>query len=62
MLFGNGGIHCVSRDGESLWEHPLGEAQHVVAGRFRTDSPPQFTDRFGWLAGGILVSEPGFGP
>ena len=42
LLFGNGGIHCVSREGESLWEHPLGEAQHVVAGRFRTDSPLQF--------------------
>ncbi|HPM83849.1 MAG TPA: hypothetical protein PLF81_24250 [Candidatus Anammoximicrobium sp.] len=42
LLFGNGGIHCVSREGESLWHHPLGEAQHVVAGRFRTDSPLQF--------------------
>ena len=42
LLFGNGGIHCWSREGEPLWEHPLGEAQHVVAGRFRTDSPLQF--------------------
>jgi hypothetical protein len=42
LLFGNGGIHCLERSGTVLWEHPLGEAQHVVAGRFRTDSPLQF--------------------
>ncbi|MBM4089122.1 MAG: hypothetical protein FJ276_06800 [Planctomycetes bacterium] len=42
LLFGNGGIHCLSRDGEPLWHHVLGEAQHVVAGRFRADSPLQF--------------------
>ena len=42
LLFGNGGIHCLSREGESLWQHPLGEAQHVIAGRFRPDSPLQF--------------------
>lgn len=42
LLFGNGGIHCLSTDGSQLWHHPLGEAQHVVAGRFRTDSDLQF--------------------
>jgi hypothetical protein len=42
MLFGNHGIHCLAADGAALWEHPLAEAQHVVAGRFRTDSPVQF--------------------
>jgi hypothetical protein len=42
LLFGNAGVHCLDRSGTTLWEHPLGEAQHVVAGRFRTDSPLQF--------------------
>ena len=42
LLFGNGGIHCLTADGAELWHHPLAEAQHVVAGRFRTDSPVQF--------------------
>jgi hypothetical protein len=42
LLFGNGGIHCLAVDGSRLWHHPLGEAQHVVAGRFRTDSTMQF--------------------
>jgi hypothetical protein len=42
LLFGNGGIHCLVRSGTELWQHPLGEAQHVIAGRFRTDSPLQF--------------------
>ncbi len=42
LLFGNGGIHCLDRGGTTLWQYPLGEAQHVVAGRFRTDSPLQF--------------------
>jgi hypothetical protein len=42
LLFGNAGIHCLAPDGTMLWEHPLGEAQHVVAARFRTDSPIQF--------------------
>lgn len=42
LLFGNGGIHCLAADGTRLWHHPLGEAQHVVAGRFRTDSEMQF--------------------
>jgi hypothetical protein len=41
MLFGNGGIHCVEPGGKELWQHSLGEAQHVIAGRFRTDSPLQ---------------------
>jgi len=41
LLFGNGGIHCLDRNGTAMWEHPLGEAQHVVAGRFRADSPLQ---------------------
>jgi hypothetical protein len=42
LLFGNAGIHCLDRSGATLWEHPLGEAQHVVAGWFRSDSPLQF--------------------
>lgn len=42
LLFGNGGIHCLTPDGSQLWHHPLGEAQHVVAGRFRTDSEMQY--------------------
>jgi len=42
LLFGNGGIHCLTPQGEELWGHPLGEAQHVVAGRFRDDSEMQF--------------------
>ncbi len=42
LLFGNTGIHCLTPDGTELWHHPLGEAQHVVAGRFRFDSPLQF--------------------
>jgi outer membrane protein assembly factor BamB len=42
LLFGNSGIHCLSADGAELWHHPLGEAQHVVAGRFRSDSEVQF--------------------
>ncbi|MCR4415200.1 MAG: hypothetical protein NUV77_22490 [Thermoguttaceae bacterium] len=42
LLFGNGGIHCLAADGRTLWHHPLGEAQHVVAGRFRADSEMQF--------------------
>lgn len=42
LLFGNGGIHCLSVDGGELWHHPHGETQHVVAGRFRGDSEMQF--------------------
>jgi hypothetical protein len=41
LLFGNGGIHCLTVDGRELWHHPLGEAQHVVAGRFQDSSPVQ---------------------
>jgi hypothetical protein len=41
LLFGNGGIHCLAADGTELWRHPLREAQHVVAGRFRPDSELQ---------------------
>lgn len=42
LLFGNGGIHCLGADGAELWHRPLGETQHVVAGRFRKDSEVQF--------------------
>jgi hypothetical protein len=42
LLFGNHGLHCLTVDGEELWSHPLAEAQHVVAGRFRDDSERQF--------------------
>jgi hypothetical protein len=42
LLFGNGGIHCLGVDGSEFWHHPLGEAQHVCAGRFQTNSPLQF--------------------
>lgn len=41
LLFGNGGLHCLDPKGDELWHRPLGEAQHVVAGRFRSDSPLQ---------------------
>lgn len=41
LLFGNTGFHCLSRGGRLLWEKKLGEGQHVVAGRFRGDSPVQ---------------------
>ncbi|OHB78588.1 MAG: hypothetical protein A2W31_00555 [Planctomycetes bacterium RBG_16_64_10] len=41
LLFGNHGVHCLRADGTQLWRHELGEAQHVVPGRFRTDSPLQ---------------------
>jgi len=42
LLYGNGGVHCLLTDGTELWKHPSGEAQHVVAGRFRADSEVQF--------------------
>lgn len=43
FLYGNGGIHCLTVEGKELWHHPLAEAQHVVAGRFRPDlGPVQF--------------------
>jgi hypothetical protein len=41
LFFGNAGVHCLDRRGATLWERSLGEAQHVVAGRFRADSPLQ---------------------
>jgi hypothetical protein len=41
LLFGNHGLHCLDVEGRELWQHPLREAQHVVAGRYRTDSPLQ---------------------
>jgi len=41
LLFGNGGLHCLNSNGAQLWHHPLGEAQHVVAGPFQTNSPLQ---------------------
>lgn len=41
LLFGNGGVHCLTADGVELWQHPLPEAQHVVFGRFRDDSELQ---------------------
>lgn len=41
LLFGNGGVHCLAADGTCLWHAPLEEAQHVVPGRFRTDSELQ---------------------
>ena len=42
LLFGNHGLHCLTVDGTELWHHPLAEAQHIVAGRFRADSALQF--------------------
>jgi outer membrane protein assembly factor BamB len=43
LMFGNGGVHCLTVDGTELWHNPLvfNEAQHVVAGRFRSDSQLQ---------------------
>ncbi|MDP6110650.1 MAG: hypothetical protein QGG53_02190 [Planctomycetota bacterium] len=41
LLFGNHGIHCLSPEGRELWQHPLKEAQHVLAGQFREDSEVQ---------------------
>jgi len=38
LLFGNHGVHCLAVDGTELWHHPLREAQHVVVGRYRSDS------------------------
>jgi len=43
LAFGNHGVHCLAPDGTELWSHPLQEAQHVVAGRFRPElGPVQF--------------------
>ncbi|GMV97797.1 MAG: hypothetical protein AMXMBFR83_21520 [Phycisphaerae bacterium] len=42
LLFGNHGPHCLTPDGTELWRNDrLGEAQHVVVGRFRPDSELQ---------------------
>ncbi|MCC7261465.1 MAG: hypothetical protein IT369_02980 [Candidatus Latescibacteria bacterium] len=41
LLFGNHGLHCLDVQGQEVWFHPLREAQHVVAGRYRPDSPLQ---------------------
>lgn len=54
LAFGNSGVHCLGADGEEIWRHPLAEAQHVVAGRFRDDTEVQFMvlDR-GQVNGGL---------
>jgi hypothetical protein len=41
LLFGNHGVHCLAADGREIWRQQLTEAQHVVAGRFRPDTPLQ---------------------
>jgi len=43
LVFGNNGVHCLAEDGTEIWRNGLhfGEAQHVVAGRFRPDSQLQ---------------------
>jgi hypothetical protein len=41
LLFGNHGVHCLAVDGSEVWHRPMREAQHVVAGRYRADSPLQ---------------------
>ncbi len=41
LVFGNGGLHCLTEHGEEYWNRAMGEAQHVVAGRFRPDSQLQ---------------------
>ena len=52
LLFGNHGAHCLTPDGAEAWRHELdegyrtggtfhSEAQHVVVGRFRPESPMQ---------------------
>lgn len=42
LYFGNSGPHCMQPDGKELWSGvQMGEAQHVVAGRFRRDSEIQ---------------------
>ena len=42
LLTVDDGVRCLEADGTELWRRPLKHAQHVVAGRFRTDSPVQF--------------------
>ncbi|HUT32310.1 MAG TPA: hypothetical protein VNE39_02415 [Planctomycetota bacterium] len=41
LAFGNTGVHLLTPDGKELWRANLPEAQHVVAGPFRGDSPAQ---------------------
>ena len=41
LMFGNGGVHCLAVDGTEVWHRPMREAQHVVAGQYRSDSPLQ---------------------
>ena len=38
LAFGNSGAHLLTPAGERLWHVDLSEAQHLVAGRFRSDS------------------------
>jgi hypothetical protein len=49
LLACNHGLHCLALDGTELWLNPLREPQHVVAGKFRSDSEFQ-----------IVVAELGF--
>ena len=42
LAFGNSGAHLLTPAGERLWHVDLSEAQHLVAGRFRSDSELQF--------------------
>jgi len=41
LLFGDGGAYCLGVDGREYWHRAMGEAQHLLVGRFRTDSPLQ---------------------
>ncbi|MFC1672179.1 hypothetical protein ACFL01_03485 [Planctomycetota bacterium] len=41
LAFGNTGVHMLTPDGGELWRVEMPEAQHIVAGRFRNDSPVQ---------------------
>jgi len=41
LLSGNHGLYCLAPDGSEYWHGKFGEVQHVVAGRFRSDSPLQ---------------------
>jgi outer membrane protein assembly factor BamB len=41
LLFGNHGAHCLAADGRELWLQEMEEAQHVVVGRFSTETELQ---------------------
>lgn len=41
LLFGNHGAHCLAPDGRELWHRPMDEAQHVVVGRYSTETDLQ---------------------